>query len=223
MAHSCRPKILPFNLNQNSSLELEGFTDEHYKLVMSLGALSSDSAIETAIDELSLNESVDSQVSTDLVKKKTQIVNLIQEQKKKFVQDHNVTADQTPLGTTCNQCTDTVSVGAGPDHAIVNALVDVGNVEAKFVEDGEGFENASSNNVLQPADFVSGGKFNIPTDRADFQSPLFTAEPFTQHVLRFEEFGERHLPANASQNFTDLPIPDIVTHHPPTEALDDFL
>ncbi len=38
-----------------------------------------------------------------------------------------------------------------------------------------------------------GGGCNIPTDAA--HSPLFGAKPFTQSVLRFEEFGSRPLPA----------------------------
>jgi FtsP/CotA-like multicopper oxidase with cupredoxin domain len=41
-----------------------------------------------------------------------------------------------------------------------------------------------------------GGGCNVPTDAS--HSPMFGAEPFTQHMLRFEEFGNAPLESNAS-------------------------
>ena len=41
-----------------------------------------------------------------------------------------------------------------------------------------------------------GGGCNVPTDAS--HSPLFDSKPFTQHMLRFEEFGSTPLESNAS-------------------------
>ena len=47
--------------------------------------------------------------------------------------------------------------------------------------------DASAENVLQPEDQRDDGVFNVPSNGPP--SPLFGAQPFTQQLLRFEEFG----------------------------------
>lgn len=63
-------------------------------------------------------------------------------------------------------------------------------------------------------------EFNIPTDVPP--SPLFGAQPFTQAMLRFEEFGTEAMPATFN---TDPPFPtlDTTEYGPKTEAVDNFL
>ena len=68
------------------------------------------------------------------------------------------------------------------------------------------------------------GFFNVPTN--GFPSPLFGAEPFTQQMLRFEEFGidrlnlhRRHAP----ENWGPLPAPESAQGTPDTGELDAFL
>ena len=46
-------------------------------------------------------------------------------------------------------------------------------------------------NVLQGQDQREDGKFNVPTNGAP--SPLYGASPFSQQMLRFEEFGTKRL------------------------------
>ena len=52
-------------------------------------------------------------------------------------------------------------------------------------------EDASANNVLQAEDQRDDGRFNVPTNGAP--SPLYDAAPFSQQMLRFEEFGTEKL------------------------------
>jgi FtsP/CotA-like multicopper oxidase with cupredoxin domain len=76
-----------------------------------------------------------------------------------------------------------------------------------------------------------GGKYNIPTDSKP--SPLFGAQPFTQKMLRFEEFGTRPLDL-ASDTAMDFPPPavgpypaqdpfDSAKSSPDPALLDEFL
>ena len=51
---------------------------------------------------------------------------------------------------------------------------------------GSTVEAVTANNVRQP-DALQGGGFDLPT--GGLPSPLFGAQPFTQQMLRFEEFG----------------------------------
>ncbi len=55
-------------------------------------------------------------------------------------------------------------------------------------------EDASVDNVLQSGDQRSNGTFNVPSNGPP--SPLFGADPFTQQMLRFEEFGSSPLNLN---------------------------
>ena len=51
--------------------------------------------------------------------------------------------------------------------------------------------DAGDNNTVPEEDQRDDGKFNIPTNGSP--SPLFDAEPFSQRMLRFEEFGRERL------------------------------
>jgi len=64
-----------------------------------------------------------------------------------------------------------------------------------------------------------GGGVNIPTGMP--ASPLFNAQPFTQQMLRFEEFGPQPMPQN-NGNAT-LPLPTGCQGQPNSNALDNFL
>jgi FtsP/CotA-like multicopper oxidase with cupredoxin domain len=67
-----------------------------------------------------------------------------------------------------------------------------------------------------------GGGFNIPTGAS--ASPLFDSQPFTQQMLRFEEFGTKALPAKGAITSGDtLPRPQSAQHSPDGTALDSFL
>lgn len=86
-------------------------------------------------------------------------------------------------------------------------------------------------NVLQLQDQRDDGIFNVPTNGPP--SPLFDAEPFTQKMLRFEEFGlsRLHLKSRGDvgkykhrrRHWKPLPAPRDAQSTPDSELLDDFL
>jgi len=93
----------------------------------------------------------------------------------------------------------------------------------------------SANNVRQPED-LQGGGFDLPTGGRP--SPLFGAQPFTQQMLRFEEFGcETLVPATVpnapcpapgdAQSCCDGPTTDAFLNQPldpfPTRTCDETL
>ncbi len=84
-------------------------------------------------------------------------------------------------------------------------------------------EDASANNVLQAEDQRDDGRFNVPTNGAP--SPLYGATPFSQQMLRFEEFGNDALDLNAKKpaNWSPLPAPATADGTPDGGALEDFL
>ncbi|MGF1682904.1 multicopper oxidase family protein [Photobacterium minamisatsumaniensis] len=63
-------------------------------------------------------------------------------------------------------------------------------------------------------------KCNVPTDAPP--SPLFNAQPFTQSLYRFEEFGTRQLPSSSSQGIP-FPTPKNYNSSPDGSMLDTFL
>ncbi|VAW51068.1 Glycoprotein gp2 [hydrothermal vent metagenome] len=65
-----------------------------------------------------------------------------------------------------------------------------------------------------------GGGFNVPTGGQP--SPLFGAQPFTQQILRFEEFGTNVLPASTSPGVS-FPRPPTEFDSPDGDELDAFL
>jgi len=67
-----------------------------------------------------------------------------------------------------------------------------------------------------------GGKYDIPTGSKP--SPLFGAKPFTQQMLRFEEFGSLSLPEPEDETpGKPFPAPSDARSGPQGNALDDFL
>ncbi|MEW6718885.1 MAG: multicopper oxidase domain-containing protein [Thermodesulfobacteriota bacterium] len=65
------------------------------------------------------------------------------------------------------------------------------------------------------------GTSDVPTGGKP--SPLFGAEPFTQQMLRFEEFGTEPFPAQASSKWMPLPQPMNAQSGPPPMAFEAFL
>ena len=84
-------------------------------------------------------------------------------------------------------------------------------------------EDASANNVIQPEDQREDGRFNIPTNGAP--SPLYGAAPFTQKMLRFEEFGPEKLKFKKKKprRWKELPKPANAQSTPSGDKLEDFL
>ncbi len=84
--------------------------------------------------------------------------------------------------------------------------------------------DAALNNVV-PEDFQrDDGRFNIPSNGAP--SPLFSAQPFSQQMLRFEEFGTEGLNLRRNdkpQNWRPLPAPLAPQAAPRGAALERFL
>ncbi len=64
-------------------------------------------------------------------------------------------------------------------------------------------------------------KFDIPTGAPP--SPLYGAQPFTQPMLRFEEFGLQRLPGSECPKCSPLPAPPDCASSPDGAALDAFL
>ncbi len=82
------------------------------------------------------------------------------------------------------------------------------------------FEVAGTN--INQGNFQDNDDIDVPTGAAP--SPLFNAQPFTQQMLRFEEFGPVPLGAEASVVAGNpLPAPADAVSVPDEQALDDFL
>ena len=67
----------------------------------------------------------------------------------------------------------------------------------------------------------SASAADIPTGGQ--ASPLFGAQPFTQHVYVFEEFGTRPVPVTACAGCTLPPTPETCDLGPSSTAIDSFL
>ena len=68
--------------------------------------------------------------------------------------------------------------------------------------------DAAADNVVQAEDQQPDDQFNVPTNGPP--SPLYGAKPFSQKMLRFEEFGTRRLNLEASapqHNWKPFPAP----------------
>ena len=87
----------------------------------------------------------------------------------------------------------------------------------------ESHVDAEANNVLQAEDQRVDGRFNIPTNGAP--SPMYGATPFTQQMLRFEEFGTEKLKFKDKKpkGWDELPEPDNAQSAPDGEDLEEFL
>ena len=85
-------------------------------------------------------------------------------------------------------------------------------------------EDASANNVLQAEEQRDDDRFNVPTNGAP--SPLFGAAPFSQQMLRFEEFGTEKLDLNKKKKpkkWKKLPKPKTAQSAPDGDKLEGFL
>ena len=85
-------------------------------------------------------------------------------------------------------------------------------------------EDAAIENVLQAEDQRPDDTFNVPTNGPP--SPLFGARPFTQKMLRFEEFGPRSLDLQATKppgSWRPLPAPADAYSTPDGKAIEDFM
>ncbi len=80
--------------------------------------------------------------------------------------------------------------------------------------------DAGANNAVPENQQQSGGTFNVPTGGRP--SPLFGAQPFTQRMLLFEEFGRDPMPASATAR-ASFPMPPDAQSTPDGAALDAFL
>jgi FtsP/CotA-like multicopper oxidase with cupredoxin domain len=74
--------------------------------------------------------------------------------------------------------------------------------------------------ITQTGAAFAGG-FNIPTDAPP--SPLFGAQPFTQEMLLFEEFGTKPMPSQTCDSCTTMPQPVDCASGPKSDDLDAFL
>ena len=83
--------------------------------------------------------------------------------------------------------------------------------------------DAEQSNVLPPSAQREDGVFNIPSNGPP--SPLFGAQPFTQQMLRFEEFGtgKLNLDGKKPKEWKSLPAPPNAQSAPDGEALEKFL
>jgi len=84
-------------------------------------------------------------------------------------------------------------------------------------------EDASENNVLQAEDQRDDGRFNVPTNGPP--SPLYGAQPFSQQMLRFEEFGPEKLKFKKKKpkHWKELPVPADAQSAPDGGMLEGFL
>lgn len=85
-------------------------------------------------------------------------------------------------------------------------------------------DDAAQNNVVPEGDQRDDGRFNVPTNGPP--SPLFGAQPFTQQLLRFEEFGTDRLnlqKRNRPPKWRSLPAPVAPQASPDNAQLDRFL
>ena len=85
--------------------------------------------------------------------------------------------------------------------------------------------DAEASNVLQPADQRGDedARFNVPSNGPP--SPLYGAAPFSQKMLRFEEFGTQplDLKAKKDKNWKQLPAPADAQSAPDGGMLEAFL
>ena len=85
----------------------------------------------------------------------------------------------------------------------------------------QGTDNSVGVNNAVPAPGQSNGAFNIPTNSQP--SPMYGAQPFTQQMLLFEEFGPEPLDFNAALPPNPFPQPTDNQSGPAGTALEAFL
>ena len=91
-----------------------------------------------------------------------------------------------------------------------------------------GKDALTEKNSVAESELIEDRKFDVPTGMAP--SPLFGAEPFSQQMLRFEEFGVKKLRLKKKlkknkrpKNWAPLPAPANAQAIPDGGALDSFL
>ena len=99
------------------------------------------------------------------------------------------------------------------------------HTNAGTFEGGETGTSADTtvNNVVQAINQREAGRFNVPSNGAP--SPLFGAQPFSQQILRFEEFGTKGLDLTreaAPGEWQSLPLPANAASSPAGASLDLF-
>ncbi|MFT5130581.1 MAG: hypothetical protein ACI8W8_004212, partial [Rhodothermales bacterium] len=85
-------------------------------------------------------------------------------------------------------------------------------------------DDTAENNTLAEADQITQDIFEVPTNGPP--SPLFGAAPFSQQMLRFEEFGTADLDLKNSRKphgWKNLPAPAGTAELPPGHAVEQFL
>ena len=84
-------------------------------------------------------------------------------------------------------------------------------------------EDAAANNSVPEEAQQDNGTFNVPTNGQP--SPLYSADPFSQKMLRFEEFGPEGLRLRGPRprRWRSLPSPSDASSGPSGEALEQFL
>ena len=85
-------------------------------------------------------------------------------------------------------------------------------------------KDAGENNSILEDEQRADGTFNVPTNGPP--SPLFGAQPFSQQMLRFEEFGTEDLDLSREQspeNWRSLPVPIGAQDAPNGTELEAFL
>ncbi|GAM96621.1 glycoprotein gp2 [alpha proteobacterium U9-1i] len=75
--------------------------------------------------------------------------------------------------------------------------------------------------VMTGTAFAQAAGFDIPTGAAP--SPLFGAQPFTQPLMLFEEFGTKAIPGSSCPTCQPMPAAASCTEGPSGAALDTFL
>lgn len=84
--------------------------------------------------------------------------------------------------------------------------------------------DADAGNTVPADSQREDGTFNVPTNSAP--SPMYGAQPFTQQMLRFEEFGTEALNLNKKKpenGWTAMPAPADAQSAPDGAALEAFL
>jgi len=90
-------------------------------------------------------------------------------------------------------------------------------------ETGTSIDTSKDNSIVEAAQ-RDDGTFNVPTNGPP--SPLYSAQPFSQQMLRFEEFGPDGLDLArdaAPTDWVSLPAPVAAQYAPNGEDLESFL
>ncbi len=116
------------------------------------------------------------------------------------------------------------SAYTGPQFGDLPEDLPVANQGSFEGGESETAEDAALENVIQAEEQRADDEFNVPTNGPP--SPLFGAWPFTQKMLRFEEFGLKRLNLRAKRpphRWRPLPAPADAYATPKGKAIERFL